>query len=115
MNINWKHNIVLLFIAVLITILPLMIIRNSEFSGADGLAEETIQEIRSDYKSWFQPLWEPPGGETESLLFSLQAALGSGVIFYCIGYLKGRYATKKDWNKQHNIQGEMVYEDKLET
>jgi cobalt/nickel transport protein len=95
MNINWKHNIVLLFIAVLIAILPLIVIRNSEFAGADGLAEETIQEIRNDYESWFQPFWEPPGGETESLLFALQAALGSGVIFYCIGYLKGKSDSAK--------------------
>ncbi|MDR0338632.1 MAG: energy-coupling factor ABC transporter substrate-binding protein [Planctomycetaceae bacterium] len=93
---NWKHNIILLCVAVLVAILPLIMIRNSEFAGTDGQAEEIIQEIRNDYESWFQPLWEPPGGETENLLFALQAALGSGVIFYCIGYLKGKNdSTKK--------------------
>ncbi len=33
---------------------------------------------------------EPPGGETESLLFCLQAALGSGVLFFGFGYLVAR-------------------------
>ncbi|MDR1142409.1 MAG: energy-coupling factor ABC transporter substrate-binding protein [Planctomycetaceae bacterium] len=90
MNINWKLNIILLFIAVLITILPLIVIRNSEFSGSDGKAEETTQEIRNDFEPWFSPFWEPPGGETENLLFAVQAAIGSGIIFYYIGYLKGK-------------------------
>lgn len=95
MNINWKYNIVLLLIAVLITILPFMIVKNSDFAGADTLAKNTTQELSKDFEPWFSPFWEPPGTETESLLFALQAALGSGVIFYCIGYLKGKSDAKK--------------------
>jgi cobalt/nickel transport protein len=72
-----------------------MVIRNSDFAGSDGQAEETMQEIRNDFEPWFSPFWEPPGSETENLLFAIQAALGSGIIFYCIGYLKGKSETKK--------------------
>jgi cobalt/nickel transport protein len=95
MKINWKHNIVLLFIAVLITIIPLAVVRNSDFAGADDRAIDAIREINNNFEPWFQPFWEPPGGETESLLFAFQAALGSGVIFYCIGYLKGKSDSAK--------------------
>ncbi|MDR1142410.1 MAG: energy-coupling factor ABC transporter substrate-binding protein [Planctomycetaceae bacterium] len=95
MNTNLKYNIVLLFIAVLITILPLMVIRDSDFAGTDDRAIDAVHEIDNDFEPWFTPFWEPPGGETESLLFAFQAALGSGVIFYCIGYLKGKNITAK--------------------
>ncbi|MDR0611386.1 MAG: energy-coupling factor ABC transporter substrate-binding protein [Planctomycetaceae bacterium] len=95
MNMNWKHNIFLLLIAVLVSTLPLLVIKNSDFEGADTLAKETVLEISNDYEPWFDPFWAPPGGETESLLFALQAALGSGVIFYCIGYLKGKHDAKQ--------------------
>lgn len=54
------------------------------FGGADGKAEEMITQIAPDYEPWFQPLFEP-AGETESLLFALQAALGAGVIGFWLG------------------------------
>lgn len=96
MNRNWIVNIMLLLLAALIVIFPLMVVKDSEFGGADGEASEAIEEMNEGFEPWFSPLWEPPGGETESLLFALQAALGSGVIFYCIGYLKGRAERKKE-------------------
>ena len=37
-----------------------------------------------------QNLWEPPSGEIESLLFSLQVAIGAGAIGYIFGVLKER-------------------------
>lgn len=90
-----KKNIILLVIAAIIVILPILIITNSEFGGADGQAEEAITQIDDTYEAWFSPIWEPPGGEIESLLFALQAALGAGVICYCIGYLKGKSKAEK--------------------
>ncbi|MCX7861348.1 MAG: energy-coupling factor ABC transporter substrate-binding protein, partial [Chloroflexus sp.] len=65
-------------------------IENSEFPGADMLAEKAIQEIAPDAEPWFRPLWEPPGSETESLLFALQAAIGAGFIGYFFGRQQGR-------------------------
>ena len=60
------------------------------FAGADGQAQTAIGEIRPGYEPWFSPRWEPPSGEIESLLFGLQAALGAGFVFYCLGYWRGR-------------------------
>ena len=42
------------------------------------------------YEPWFQPLYEPASGEIESLLFTLQGSIGAAVIFYILGYMKGR-------------------------
>ena len=90
MNKKWVLNIGLLVLAAVIVAVPLAIVRNSSFEGTDDAAAEAVEEINAEFEPWFRPIWEPPGGETESLFFALQAALGSGVIFYCIGYLKGR-------------------------
>jgi cobalt/nickel transport protein len=60
------------------------------FGGADDQASALIEKLRPGYKPWAKPLFEPPSGEIESLLFALQAALGAGVLFYYLGYAKGR-------------------------
>lgn len=85
----FKKNLFLILIVIVIAVVPLLMIKDSEFGGADGKAEELIQEINPDYKPWASNLIELPGGETESLLFALQAALGAGVIGYVLGYFKG--------------------------
>jgi cobalt/nickel transport protein len=82
--------ILLLLVVVALSVTPLFLIRDSEFGGADGAAEEAILEISPDTEPWFQPFWEPPGGETESLLFALQAAIGAGVIGYFFGLKRGQ-------------------------
>lgn len=74
---------------------------NELFAGADAQAEAAIGEIAPDYKPWFTPLWEPPSGEIECLLFALQAALGAGILFYYIGYVKGRSAGRIVGNRDH--------------
>ena len=38
----------------------------------------------------FNSVWKPPGGEIETLLFSLQAAIGAGLIGFCLGYIVGK-------------------------
>ena len=86
-----KITIALLLLAcVIIAAFPLLSVKNSEFGGADGAAEEAILAIDPDYEPWASNLLEPPGGETESLLFALQAALGAGVVFFAFGYLLAR-------------------------
>lgn len=86
----WKKNLLLLTLVVILAIIPLVLIEDSEFGGADGAAEEMITEIRPAYEPWFSSFWEPPGGETESLLFALQAALGAGFLGYYIGLRRGQ-------------------------
>ncbi|MBA1334336.1 MAG: Cobalt ECF transporter, additional substrate-binding protein CbiN [Firmicutes bacterium] len=82
-------NLILVLLVVALTVLPLFVVRDAEFGGADGEAEELIAEINPGYEPWFSPVFEPPSGEIESLLFVLQAAIGAGVIGFGLGYLKG--------------------------
>ena len=80
----------LVALCAVILIFPLMTIRDSEFGGADGAAEEVIAAVDPDYEPWAESIIELPGGETESLLFCLQAALGATVIGFGFGYLVAR-------------------------
>jgi len=77
--------LLLVLLVIALAIIPLFLHPGSEFGGADGEAEGAITEIAPDYQPWFSPIWEPPGGETESLLFALQAAIGAGFIGYFFG------------------------------
>ena len=81
---------VLLLLCVAIAAIPLLTIHNSEFGGADGQAEEAIAELNPEYEPWAESVLEPPGGETESLLFALEAAVGAGVVCFGLGYLVAR-------------------------
>ena len=83
----------LLALCAAILAFPLLTIHDSEFGGADGAAEEVIANLDPDYEPWAESILEPPGGETESMLFCLKAALGAVVIGYGFGYLTAR---KKD-------------------
>ncbi|MFD2370474.1 energy-coupling factor ABC transporter substrate-binding protein [Brevibacillus sp. GCM10020057] len=85
-GMNW----LLVLGVVVLAVAPLLFIKDSEFGGADGAAEEAIKEIAPAYQPWFHPFLEPPGGETEGLLFAVQAALGAGVVGYAVGLYKGR-------------------------
>lgn len=84
----------LLAIVVLLAIIPLFLHPNSEFGGADGAASDVITQIAPETQPWFEPIWSPPGGETESLLFALQAALGAGFIGYFFGLKQGQKQAK---------------------
>lgn len=81
-----KKNLLIIIIALVIVGTSLVIgMRKGDLEGADGKAEQSIEEINAEYKPWASNLWEPPSGEVESLLFSLQAAIGGGFIGYYIG------------------------------
>ncbi len=88
-----RNNVFLLSLVALIVIIPLAMPLpegdEEPFGGADGQAEGAITEIAPDYEPWFNSLWEPPSGEIESMLFSLQAALGAGLLAYYIGLRRG--------------------------
>ncbi|TCP52622.1 cobalt/nickel transport protein [Tumebacillus sp. BK434] len=87
---NRTKNILMLAAVVLLALLPLVLIE-AEFGGADGAAEEMILTIDPSYEPWFNALVELPG-ETESMLFALQAALGAGFIGYAAGVLRSKSA-----------------------
>lgn len=83
-------NLILGLLVILLVVFPLVTIKNAEFAGADDRATEVIAQVDKNYKPWFKPIWEPPSGEIESLLFALQAAIGAGFLGYYIGVAKGR-------------------------
>lgn len=90
MSSKTKNVIILLLLCVIIGVIPLIFIKNSEFGGSDDKAESAIAELNPSYKPWASSIIELPGSETETLLFCLQAGLGCGVIGYCFGVLKER-------------------------
>ncbi len=90
---NQNFWIIIAIVAIVVGVFSY--VDNSEFGGADGQAKEYIIEANPDYEPWFSNIWEPPGSEIESLLFALQAAIGSGILFYVIGYYKGKKAIVK--------------------
>lgn len=94
-NNLFKKNLILALLVIVIAVAPLLFLKGAEFGGSDDQAEEAITQIDENYKPWFSPVWEPPSGEIESLLFSLQAAIGSGIVCYYFGYQKGKLIKDK--------------------
>jgi len=88
-------NGLLLVVVIILAFSPLFLAHEAEFAGADAQAEEAISTLNSNYEPWFAPFWEPPSGEVESFLFALQAVIGSGFVFYYLGYAKGKYNAEK--------------------
>ena len=84
-----RLTLLLLGVVVALMVLPFVIARGGDFGGADVKAQEAITAVDPGYKPWFKPLWEP-NSETATMLFSLQAALGAGVVFFAFGYWVGR-------------------------
>lgn len=87
-------SLILIGLCVVLSSLPLIIVSNSDFGGADGKAEEIVLGVNPEYEPWFSPLVEPPGSETESLLFSIQAAFGGAILGYGFGYYIARHKTQ---------------------
>ncbi|MBL8250527.1 MAG: energy-coupling factor ABC transporter substrate-binding protein [Candidatus Competibacter sp.] len=61
----------------------------AEFAGSDSQATAVAAAIRPDYQPWWGFFWEP-SPELASGLFALQAALGAGVLGYCLGIQRER-------------------------
>jgi len=82
-------NLALGLVALFLMVMPLFFVRNADFEGTDDKVTKAIAQDRH-YKPWFDPIWEPPSDEIESLLFASQAALGAGFLGYYIGFAKGK-------------------------
>lgn len=86
-----NQNILIACAIVILTSLPLFICSFDEgFSATDQQAQKLIEENNPNYKAWFNYIWRPPNAEMECLFFSLQSAIGAGVLGYYIGLTKGR-------------------------
>lgn len=87
-----KKTCVLLALTILLCIVPFFIPHGGSYEGADGQAQALIETIQPDYQPWFKSFYVPPSGEIESLLFTLQAALGT----FAIGYILGMHHKRQD-------------------
>ncbi|WP_413738879.1 energy-coupling factor ABC transporter substrate-binding protein [Sodalis sp. RH21] len=85
-----KKMLILLSLVVALMVMPFFINHGGSYGGSDNEAEGLIGLIAPDYKPWFAPFYEPASSEIESLLFTLQGSLGTAVIFYILGYYRGR-------------------------
>ncbi len=83
-----KYGIAVMAIISIFTF-PFLVNPGAGFGGADAEGSAAIQKQSPGYQPWAKPLWQPPP-ETESMLFALQAAIGSVIIGYFIGYEKAR-------------------------
>jgi cobalt/nickel transport protein len=92
---NKLRNLLLIAAVVLVAVslfLPKSSDSKKAFTGTDDQAKDAIEDLRPGYVPWFNPIWKPPSDEVETLLFTLQAAIGAGVLGYVIGNLQGRAA-----------------------
>ncbi|MGB3368511.1 MAG: energy-coupling factor ABC transporter substrate-binding protein [Acidaminobacteraceae bacterium] len=85
-----KKNIILSLILLAIVIIPLVLVPDADFNGADGNASSHIALVAPGYEPWFTSFWEPPSGEIESLIFAVQASIGTAFIAFVIGYIVGK-------------------------
>lgn len=86
-------NIILVVLVIAVVIVSLLWAGGAEFGGTDNKAVEVIEA--TNYRPWFDYLLAPSSPVVESFLFSLQAAIGAGILFYCIGYFVGRKNRKE--------------------
>ena len=101
-----RQNLGLILAAALLVILSLVMgnrREGAEFAGTDGQAMAAVTAIQPDYQPWFSPIWEPPSGEVESLLFALQAALGAGLIGYYLGLRRGQSQSQSQLRPQDRV------------
>ena len=87
--------LILLGVVAATTALPLVLLKNARFDSADSKASEIILQENKQYRPWKEPLWIPPSKEIETLIFSLQAAVGAGIVCYILGFLHGRYRKER--------------------
>ena len=99
------QNILLILGVIVLALLPLWIVERPAagpdgevaiFGGADDQAKNLIGEINPEYQPWFESLIEPASGEIASMLFALQAAIGTGFIGYYIGVGRTREKMRRE-------------------
>jgi cobalt/nickel transport protein len=94
-----KYMLEIIFTVVVVIFVAVFLIQNAHiqatakpgqetWQGSDDMGSSAIEA--TGYTPWISPLWTPPGTEVESLLFSIQSALGALVIGYFFGYYRGK-------------------------
>ena len=96
---NQKYVYIAGFAAIAVMVIVALALGNmngAEFGGADDAGGNVIKEVSPGFTGpWWSGIfgdYEIPG-ETESMLFALQAAIGAIIIGFFIGYV---YRGKRD-------------------
>lgn len=80
------------FLAIALMCVVTLYAVKGDFGGADDAGGDAVGELDPNYEPWWNGIfgdYELPG-ETESLLFAVQAAIGAIIIGFAIGrYSKG--------------------------
>ena len=102
-RIDKKVITAILAAVILISALPLFVLKGAEFGGSDDAGSQVIEEIETGYEPWFTPVLEAMiggeiPGEVESLLFCVQTGIGVGII----AFLLGRFVERKKWENAEN-------------
>ena len=91
MNKKPLINLLLIVAVIVLVVLPLAFPpKGAEFSGSDDQGSDAIAQLVPGFTPWVHPIWTPPSTEIESLLFAVQASLGTGFIAYFLGYKRGQ-------------------------
>jgi len=93
-----KKPIILLALVIIIVAFPLAIYNSKGeslgyFTGSDDQGPAYITS--TGYVPWFHSIWTPPSPEIESLLFTVQSAIGAIIIGFILGYYKGQASERK--------------------
>ena len=62
---------------------------SSSFVGSDDQGSQTIHQVDPNYVVWFHSIWIAPP-EIQTLLFSVQAAIGASIIGFFVGNERGK-------------------------
>jgi cobalt/nickel transport protein len=104
--------VIMVLLCVLLAVGALALNRGAEFGGSDDAATDAIAQTDPDYEPWAESVIELPSSEVESLLFCVQSVIGSGIIFFCFGYLAAR---KKYRPESAEMSAEMSAEVSADT
>ena len=107
---NKLKNWLLISGVVALALIPLFVVKDGKFGGADDQGKAAITKINPNYKPWFESLIQPASSEIAGLLFAVQAALGAGVLGYAIGLYKGRSEEKKLQQQVNSVSAKIEQE-----
>lgn len=80
-----NFGLIAILVGIGLLVLPFIAPGLGDWQGADDKGMDMVSDLDQSYDPWFEPVFEPQSGAIESVLFSLQAAIGGGIIGYTLG------------------------------
>lgn len=87
-ELNYLKYLLIIVAIIAIFVIPFMINSDANFSGTDGQGPDAISQ--SGYTPWIQPLGYQPDQLGQTIIFSLQVAIGAVILGYFVGYLRAK-------------------------